>query len=100
MSLHHDKEAFEELIIGAANELAIPTNVIEKDYYVTITLKALSEKLKDLVFKGGTSLAVLEVLNVDRERSIEVLAEALGLSIATATDYVNEERNLLRGTFG
>lgn len=56
MNLHHDKEAFEELIIGAANELAIPTNVIEKDYYVTITLKTLSEKLKDLVFKGGTSL--------------------------------------------
>lgn len=56
MNLHHDKEAFAELIIGAANELAIPTNVIEKDYYVTITLKALSEKLEDLVFKGGTSL--------------------------------------------
>lgn len=56
MNLHHDKEAFEELIIGAANELMIPTNVIEKDYYVTITLKALSEKLEDLVFKGGTSL--------------------------------------------
>lgn len=56
MNLHHDKEAFEELIIGAANELAIPTNVIEKDYYVTITLKALSEKLEDLLFKGGTSL--------------------------------------------
>lgn len=56
MNLHHDKEAFEELLIGAANELAIPTNVIEKDYYVTITLKALSEKIKDLVFKGGTSL--------------------------------------------
>lgn len=34
MNLHHDKEAFEELIIGAANELAIPTNVIEKDYSV------------------------------------------------------------------
>lgn len=56
MNLHHDKEAFTELIIGAANELAIPTNVIEKDYYVTITLKALAEKTKDLVFKGGTSL--------------------------------------------
>lgn len=56
MNLHHDKEALEELIIGAANELAIPTNVIEKDYYVTITLKALSNKLEDLVFKGGTSL--------------------------------------------
>lgn len=56
MNLHHDREAFEELIVGAANELAIPTNVIEKDYFVTITLKALSEKLEDMVFKGGTSL--------------------------------------------
>lgn len=56
MNLHHDREAFEELIVGAANELAIPTNVIEKDYYVTITLKALSEQLDDMVFKGGTSL--------------------------------------------
>lgn len=56
MNLHHDKEAFAELIVGAANELAIPINVIEKDYYVTITLKALAEKTKDLVFKGGTSL--------------------------------------------
>ena len=56
MNLHHDREAFEELIVGAANELAIPTNVIEKDYFVTITLKALSEKLEDMVFKGGTAL--------------------------------------------
>lgn len=56
MNLHHDKEVFAELIVGASNELAIPTNVIEKDYYVTITLKALAVKTKDLVFKGGTSL--------------------------------------------
>lgn len=56
MNLHHDREAFEELVAGAANELAIPFNVIEKDYYVTITLKALAEKTEDLVFKGGTSL--------------------------------------------
>ena len=56
MNLHHDKEAFAELISGAANELAIPTNVIEKDYFVTITLKALSDKLEDMVFKGGTAL--------------------------------------------
>ena len=56
MNLHLDKEAFYELMIGAANELSIPTNIIEKDYYVTITLKALFERTKDLVFKGGTSL--------------------------------------------
>lgn len=56
MSLHHDRDVFVEMIIGAANELTIPTNVIEKDYYVTIILKALAEKTNDLVFKGGTSL--------------------------------------------
>ncbi len=56
MNLHHDREVFQELIVGAANELAIPTSVIEKDYYVTITLRALSERLDDMVFKGGTSL--------------------------------------------
>lgn len=27
MNLHHDREAFEELIVGAANELRIPANV-------------------------------------------------------------------------
>ena len=36
--------------------MAIPGNIIEKDYYVTITLKSLSDKLEDMVFKGGTSL--------------------------------------------
>lgn len=56
MNLHDDREVFEELIAGTANELAIPTNIIEKDYYVTIVLKALSEKIDDMVFKGGTSL--------------------------------------------
>lgn len=56
MNLHHDRMAFEELLIASANELAIPTNIIEKDYYVTMVLKSLAEKLEDMVFKGGTSL--------------------------------------------
>lgn len=38
-----------ELIVGAANELVILTNVIEKDYYAMITLKAFAEKTKDLI---------------------------------------------------
>ena len=29
MNLHHDKDAFEELLIGAANELMIPTETEE-----------------------------------------------------------------------
>ena len=31
--------------------------VVEKDYYVTLILKLLSEKLEQCVFKGGTSLS-------------------------------------------
>lgn len=31
MNLHHDREAFAELLIGAANELAIPTAIIEQE---------------------------------------------------------------------
>lgn len=56
MNLHHDKELFKELIIGATNKLHIPANIIEKDYFVTLTLSHLSSRLKNIVFKGGTSL--------------------------------------------
>lgn len=36
---------------------------------------------------GG--LAVLDVLGIEKEKRIEVLAEALGLCNATATEFVN-----------
>lgn len=36
---------------------------------------------------GG--LAVLDILGIEREKRIEVLAEALGLCNATATEFVN-----------
>ena len=37
---------------------------------------------------GG--LAVLEVLGIEKEKRIEVLAKVLGLCTATATEYVND----------
>lgn len=57
MILHHDKEAFEELITATSNELEIPTIIVEKDYYVTLALKELSLRIPGMVFKGGTSLS-------------------------------------------
>lgn len=36
------------------------------------------------------ALAVLEVLGFEKEKQIEVLAKALGLCTATATEYVND----------
>ena len=61
MNLHLDKEVFEELIIAASNELTIPANIIEKDYYVTLTLKSLSKRLDDMVFKGGTNTEFFKI---------------------------------------
>ena len=37
---------------------------------------------------GG--LAVLDVLGIEKEKRIEILAEALGLCTATATEFVND----------
>lgn len=56
MNLHQNKDAFEELITATSLELHIPPNIIEKDYYVTLTLRELSSRIKAMVFKGGTSL--------------------------------------------
>ena len=56
MNLHHDKDAFEELVTATSVELKIPTAIIEKDYYITLALKELTAHIKGMVFKGGTSL--------------------------------------------
>ena len=56
MNLHLDPETFAELVTAASNELHIPPEIIEKDYYVTLALRELSSRIKGMVFKGGTSL--------------------------------------------
>lgn len=57
MYLHEDRETFKELIELVSNENGKAAMVVEKDYYVTLILKKLSEQLENCVFKGGTSLS-------------------------------------------
>jgi len=57
MLLHNDKELFREVIISTAEEFGVVVPIVEKDYYVTMILKLLSQKAPDCVFKGGTSLS-------------------------------------------
>jgi hypothetical protein len=57
MLLHKDKELFREVIFSTASDLELPIPIVEKDYYVTMLLKKLSEKAPECVFKGGTSLS-------------------------------------------
>lgn len=57
MYLHEDKETFKEIIEQVADDTGRATVVIEKDYYVTMILRLLSQALSNVVFKGGTSLS-------------------------------------------
>jgi len=59
MKLHKNQEDFKDLIKLTADYFKISEVYIEKDYWVTLILKTLSEsEYKDkIIFKGGTSLS-------------------------------------------
>jgi len=57
MKLHYDEALFEQTVIEIFEQTGIKREVIEKDYYVTMILKELSERLPRLLLKGGTSLS-------------------------------------------
>lgn len=57
MYLHENRETFQEVIEEVADYIGRTPIVVEKDYYVTLILKLLSEQLANCVFKGGTSLS-------------------------------------------
>ena len=57
MYLHRDKETFKDMAGQAADSNGRTPAIVEKDYYVTLILKLLSDQLAECVFKGGTSLS-------------------------------------------
>ena len=57
MYLHEDRDSFRDIIEQVSNATGRTPIVIEKDYYVTLILKLLSDQLDNCVFKGGTSLS-------------------------------------------
>lgn len=57
MYLHENKENFQEMIELVSTDTGRAAAVIEKDYYVTLILRLLSEQLSNVVFKGETSLS-------------------------------------------
>lgn len=58
MNLHQDRDAFEALLSDISRRTGIRSDIVEKDYYVTLLLWELSEKQNALpaYFKGGTAL--------------------------------------------
>lgn len=56
MTLHNSLD-FKDYILSTANYFNIPSNMIEKDYYVTLILQRLSRCIPGLMFKVGTCLS-------------------------------------------
>lgn len=57
MYLHNNQSLFKELVSLSSRGLGIPDYMVEKDYYVTLFLKKISEVEPNIIFKGGTSLS-------------------------------------------
>ena len=89
MKLHDNKEAFNTIIARVAERSGIPENMIEKDYYVSMILKELSEKQPELTayFKGGTCLykAYLNMKRFSEDIDLTVNVEGLSNSQKKAT---------------
>ncbi len=59
MKLHTNKKLFQDAIVATAQRQNIKEIFIEKDYWITLTLKAVFENEigSQVVFKGGTALS-------------------------------------------
>ena len=57
MYLHNNSNDFLEVINTVATTKGLLSQIVEKDYYVTLMLRGLAERLPFIVFKGGTSLS-------------------------------------------
>lgn len=68
MKLHTLPEEFRELITVVANEKHISESAVERDYYIVMMLKALTDSpyAEQCVFKGGTSLSKCYPGSIDR----------------------------------
>ena len=84
MKLHKDKDVFTTYISSASQYMELPEVYIEKDYWVTRSLKQLSESGvgEQVVFKGGTSLSKAHKLIHRFSEDIDLAAKADGLGDA------------------
>lgn len=80
MYLHKEnKELFRDAILLASQKSEVSEDIVEKDYYVTLILKKLSQIEYPVVFKGGTSLSkAFHVLDRFSEDIDITFAEHLG----------------------
>ena len=89
--LHNDKTTFQQLILRIFDDTGIAPGIIEKDYYVTLFLQRIAERVPNIIFKGGTSLSKCY-------RIIDRFSEDIDLNIDTETKPTEGQRKKLKET--
>lgn len=90
MKLHRDKYSFLNIIGLIRGVTGIREDILEKDYYVTLLLKELSEKQETLpaYFKGGTAL-------YKAQKSIRRFSEDIDLTVCIDNCSGNQAKKRL-----
>jgi len=55
--LHSNKDEFLKVLENTSGQTSYPLSLLEKDYYITLTLSKINELSDNLIFKGGTALS-------------------------------------------
>lgn len=93
--LVHDPDAIAALSASVANQIGIPAEHVEKDFWVTEVLRGVTRAANDLsvevVFKGGTSLSKAFSLIERFSEDVDVLVVLSPQASAGARDRVLKE---------
>ncbi len=97
MTLHNDKKLFEKAIKETSENLSIQNYFIEKDYWISLILKCLSESkyVDSVVFKGGTSLSkgykLINRFSEDIDIAVIITPDMTGNQVKTLIRTVEKE---------
>ncbi len=87
MNLHKNSRDFYDTLLAVGNRLNTSPAIVEKDYYVTMFLQALSKRVPTLLFKGGTSLSKCHKI-------INRFSEDIDLTLDAENQTQGKKRNL------
>ena len=97
IKLYTNKEAFSNAILVTSDSTNIAPDFIEKDYWISMVLKRLSESkyVDSVVFKGGTSLSkghkLINRFSEDVDVAVILTPDTSGNKIKTLIRTVEKE---------
>jgi len=84
MILHENKDYFARVLADAAVYMGLQDiGIVEKDYYVTLFLKRIAQRVPGVIFKGGTSLSKCH-------KAIQRFSEDIDLNVETESAKLSE----------